>query len=108
MSAPPRSAIICGFTETPPCRMDDFLGRMRQRRAEAAEHLADLRRQFARGHQHQHPDAPVPSRLPEASRCSKGSAKAAVLPEPVGARPSRSWPRSSGGMASTWMAVGVT
>jgi hypothetical protein len=36
-------------------------------------------------------------------RCSSGRAKAAVLPVPVWARPSRSRPSSSGGMAGAWI-----
>jgi len=43
---------------------------------------------------------------PTESCCSRGSAKAAVLPVPVCAKPRRSCPASSTGMARTWMGVG--
>ena len=40
------------------------------------------------------------------SRCSMGSAKAAVLPVPVAAWPSTSRPSTRGGIAARWMGVG--
>ena len=79
----------------------------RQRGQQGAHRLADLRRQLARGHQHQR--AGAPRRLRAARRrscCSSGSAKAAVLPEPVCAVPSTSRPRKTSGMAADWMGVG--
>ena len=45
---------------------------------------------------------------PACSRCSIGSAKAAVLPEPVWAQPWTSAPRSTAGIACDWIGVGVT
>ena len=42
-----------------------------------------------------------------ASRCKMGRAKAAVLPVPVWAQPSRSRPSSTGGMAFCWMGEGA-
>jgi hypothetical protein len=42
-----------------------------------------------------------------ARRCSMGRVKPAVLPVPVWARPMRSRPSSTRGMAWTWMGVGV-
>ncbi len=42
-----------------------------------------------------------------ARRCRMGSMKAAVLPVPVWARPIRSRPARTGGMACCWMGVGV-
>ena len=41
-----------------------------------------------------------------AQRCSKGSAKAMVLPEPVREEASRSRPASVGGIAADWISVG--
>ncbi len=37
-----------------------------------------------------------------------GSAKAAVLPVPVWARPTTCWPASSGGIASAWIGEGLS
>ena len=59
--------------------------------------------------------APAPGCAPGAAACaaaranccSRGSAKAAVLPEPVWARASRSCPRRMAGMACSWMGVGA-
>jgi hypothetical protein len=45
-------------------------------------------------------------RSPVARRWSTGSAKAAVLPVPVAAWPSRSRPSTSGGIVSRWIGVG--
>ena len=52
------------------------------------------------------PAPPAPSRDPWASRSSTGRAKAAVLPVPVAAWPTRSRPSSSGGIVSRWIGVG--
>jgi hypothetical protein len=41
------------------------------------------------------------------SRCSSGRPKAAVLPVPVWAPPSRSWPASASGIAWIWIGVGT-
>ncbi len=42
------------------------------------------------------------------SLASNGSANAAVLPVPVGALPSRSWPASSDGIVRAWIGEGVS
>ena len=62
--------------------------------AVGAEAVVDLERELAGRRQHQgaHGNAGAAQRLPAASRCRIGSAKAAVLPVPVWAQPSRSRP----------------
>ena len=47
------------------------------------------------------------SGLLEDSNCNIGIAKAAVLPVPVCAQPNRSLPERTGGIAFSWMGVGL-
>ena len=80
-----------------------------QAAAVAVDRLGDLHRELAGGDQdqRQRPALAGPSQAPAAaSRWRIGSAKAAVLPVPVGASASTSRPASSGGMASRWTGVG--
>ena len=104
MSAPPRSAIICGLIDTPPNTIATLTGmvncttslRTDSPTCAASSRVGTRIRPCSwRG----------PSRL-SSSDCSSGSTKAAVLPEPVWAAPSTSSPRRMAGIASRWMAVG--
>ncbi len=88
----------CGPCATPPTMTPT---RQPRELPIGAEALRDLRGEFACRREHQRArrnGAPAGARRP-ASRCRIGSAKAAVLPVPVWAMPSRSRPCRSGGMA---------
>ena len=108
MSAPPRSAIICGLTDTPP---------------NTVLTLSDCGSLYARWPSTS-PTCTANSRVGtststrtgrrklvwrgEASKCCKsGSAKASVLPEPVGAVAHTSADFKTAGIASAWMGVGA-
>ena len=81
--------------------------------AVGAHALLDLRRELARRREDQRADRlPAAARRAarrrgaEASRCSIGSTKPAVLPVPVCAPASRSPPASTAGIACRWIGVG--
>jgi hypothetical protein len=86
---------------------DDDLQALGQVLRQAAHGLADLGREFARGHEHQRAHAARPCAAFGARRCSSGRENAAVLPEPVCAEPRTSRPCRIAGMAAAWMAVGA-
>ena len=76
-----------------------------QLRGVLLERLGHLDRELARGRRAPAPAARAASR---SMRERIGSAKAAVLPVPVWAWPSRSAPASMTGMVSAWMGEGVS
>ena len=98
MSAPPRKPSICGLMDTPPNTMAILSGccrccaRLRSTSPTCAASSrvgTSTRARTRRG----------PPVALSCSCCSKGSAKAAVLPDPVCAAPSRSTPCRMAGMA---------
>ena len=68
--------------------------------------LGHLHRQLTSRHENQPCGLRADCASPALMRCSIGSAKAAVLPVPVAACPSRSLPSSSSGIVSRWTGVG--
>ena len=88
---------------------EDHRRAQRQVRAVGREALADLRGELARRREHEAADVAVAAC--RGAMCARrwriGSANAAVLPVPVWARPSRSRPASTCGIARAWIGVGV-
>jgi len=78
---------------------DGDLERLLQVLRQAAQHFAHLRGQFTVGTSTRARTRRGPPVALSCSCCSKGSAKAAVLPDPVCAAPSRSTPCRMAGMA---------
>ena len=89
---------------------EDHGARDAQVLAVGAEAVGDLGGEFARRRQDQRTArCRAPARSVFLARCWRiGSAKAAVLPVPVWAMPSRSRPSSRLGMDFAWMGVGVS
>ena len=119
---PQRAAI--DVVDRPARRGDDDVDAVAQGAELAADRLAAVDRQDPHaelapvavhrlGHlhgelagRHQHEGDGLRRRTVGSTSCSAGRANAAVLPVPVAACPSTSWPASSGGMASRWIGVG--
>ncbi len=105
-SAPPRRAIICGLMDTPPNTMAILGGcgrcwaRLRSTSPTWAASSRVGTKTSARVRRGVLPDAML-------SWCSRGKPKAAVLPDPVWARPWMSAPCKAAGMVLLWMGVGL-
>ena len=106
-SAPPRKPIICGLMETPPNTTATFTGwgRCWARLRTTSPTWAASSRVGTRISARTRRGVWV---APACNCCSRGRAKAAVLPEPVWAEPTTSAPRKMAGMAASWMGVGAT
>ena len=93
-STPRASALICGCSPTPPWTSAIGEREARVRRSGSSRRPAPRARGWARapdtGRCWRRAGRPAPARC-----CRIGSANAAVLPVPVRAQPSRSWPSSS-------------
>ena len=104
-SALPRSASICGFTETPP-KTEATFTESRNPRDSSRSTSPTCTASSRVGTSTSACVRRKAGRCMRSSRCSSARPKAPVLPEPVGARAMRSVPCSAGGSAALWMGVG--
>ncbi len=111
MSAPPRSAIICGLIETPPTATQVLSGAGDGARsvAIASAICAASSRVGTRTSARTGRERSCPTRARAASELWRiGRTNAAVLPEPVCAEAQTSRPARIAGMAAAWTGVGAS